>query len=224
LLLAHTLVTIVTNTTKKYQMKNILILLGLLLTNVSFGQESANGLKMISDYSSENSEIRDILQFEGIEYLKLKFVGKELKDRSYHLTVKEIWDGKIVRDTTVFNSKTIGIEQFEKVNDTVLNMTIISKLTHKNKLRMTFKFPRFSITKEYDAIDTDEYSLRNIAEESKMEIGYNKEFYLLAYILPYEREDGSKSWCEVGTSGKDIEKWGEKFGIKHYLLFEMKIE
>ncbi|RAJ27891.1 hypothetical protein LX77_00465 [Gelidibacter algens] len=63
-------------------MKNILILLGLLLTNVSFGQESANGLKMISDYSSENSEIRDILQFEGIEYLKLKFVGKELKDRS----------------------------------------------------------------------------------------------------------------------------------------------
>jgi hypothetical protein len=205
-------------------MKNILILLGLLLTNVSFGQESANGLKMISDYSSENSEIRDILQFEGIEYLKLKFVGKELKDRSYHLTVKEIWDGKIVRDTTVFNSKTIGIEQFEKVNDTVLNLKIISKLTHKNKLRMTFKFPRFSITKEYDAIDTDEYSLRNIAEESKMEIGYNKEFYLLAYILPYEREDGSKSWCEVGTSGKDIEKWGEKFGIKHYLLFEMKIE
>ncbi len=205
-------------------MKNLFILVFLILTNLSFGQDSNDGLKMISDYSSDNPEIRDILQFEGIEYLKLKFIGQDLKDKSYHLTVKEIWDGKIVRDTTVFNSKTIGIEQFETVNDTVLNLKIISKLTHKNKLRMTFRFPRFGITKEYDAIETDEYSLRNIAEESKMEIGYDEKFYLLAYILPYEREDGSKSWCEVGTSGKEIEKWGEKFGIKHYLLFEMKFE
>ena len=216
---------VVSNLNKNHEMKqNILILLCLILTNLSFGQTSDNGLKMISDYSSNNPEIRDILQFEGIEYLKLKFVGKELKNKSYQLTVKEIWDGKIVRDTIVFDSKTIGIEQFEKVNDTILNLKVISKLTNKNKLRMTFKFPRFSINKEYDAIETNEYSLRNIAEESKMEIGYNKKFYLLAYILPYEREDGSKSWCEVGTSGKEIEKWGEKFGIKHYLLFEMKFE
>lgn len=179
---------------------------------------------MISDYSSENQEIRDILQFEGIEYLKIKFIGQELKDKSYKITVKEIWDGKTLRDTTVFDSKSIGIEQFENVNDTILDLKVISKLTHKNKLKMTFKFPRFSITKEFDAIDTDEYSLRNIAEESKMKIGYNEKFYLLAYILPYEREDGSKSWCQVGTSGKDIENWGEKFGIKHYLLFEMLFE
>ncbi len=204
--------------------KSILILIYLVLSNISFGQDSDKGLKMISDYSSENQEIRDILQFEEIEYLKIKFIGQELKDKSYKITVKEIWDGKTLRDTTVFDSKSIGIEQFENVNDTILDLKVISKLTHKNKLKMTFKFPRFSITKEFDAIDTDEYSLRNIAEESKMKIGYNEKFYLLAYILPYEREDGSKSWCQVGTSGKDIENWGEKFGIKHYLLFEMLFE
>lgn len=201
-----------------------LIFACLILTNISYGQESDDALRMISDYSSDNPEIRDILQFEGIEYLKLKFIGKDLKDKSYHLTVKEIWDGKIVRDTNVFNSKSIGIEQFETVNDTILKLRVLSKLTHKNKLKMTFRFPRFELTKEYDAIETDEYSLRNIAEESKMEIGYGKKFYLLAYILPYEREDGSKSWCEVGTSGAEIEKWGERFGIKHYLIFEMKFE
>ncbi|WKD86886.1 hypothetical protein KCTC32516_02266 [Polaribacter huanghezhanensis] len=204
--------------------KSILFLTCLILTNLSFGQKNNSNLKMISDYSSNNPEIRDILQFEGIEYLKLKFIGKELKNKSYHLTVKEIWNGKIVRDTTVFNSKTIGIKQFEKVNDTMLTLKVISKLTHKNKLKMTFRFPRFGITKEYDAIDTNDYSLRNIAEESKMEISYDKKFYLLAYILPYEKKDGSKSWCDVGTSGKDIENWGKKFGIKHYLLFEMKFE
>ncbi len=181
-------------------------------------------LKMETEYASDNPEIRDILSFEGIEYMKIKFTGKELKGKSYHLTVKEIWDGKIVSDTTVLDSNNLGIKQFETLKDSVLSMKVISKLTNDNQLKMTFKFPRFGVTKKYDAIRTDDYSLRNLADESNLEIGYNEKFYLLAYILPYEREDGSKSWCEVGTSGDDIEKWGEKFGIKHYLLFEMKFE
>jgi hypothetical protein len=42
--------------------------------------------------------------------------------------------------------------------------------------------------------------------------------------LPYKREEGSRSWCDVGISGDDIEKWGEKFGVKHYFIFEMKFE
>ncbi len=181
-------------------------------------------LKMETEYSSDNAEIRDILSFEGIDYMKLTFTGKKLKGKSYHLTVKEIWNGKVVSDTTVLNSKNLGIKQYETLNDSVLNMKVISKLTADNKLKMTFKFSGFSVTKEYDALKTDDYSLRNLADESNLEIGYNEKFYLLAYILPYEREDGSKSWCEVGTAGDDIEKWGEKFGIKHYLLFEMKFE
>ena len=85
-------------------------------------------------------------------------------------------------------------------------------------------FARFGVTKQYKAIKSDEYSLRNLADESKLQIGYNQPFHFLAYILPYKRADGSKSWCEVGSNGKDIENWGEKFGIKHYLLFEMKFE
>ena len=89
---------------------------------------------------------------------------------------------------------------------------------------MKFKFPRFSTNKEFKATKSKDYSLRNIADESNLDIQYNEPFYLLAYILPYEREDGSKSWCEVGTAGKDLENWGNKFGIKHYLLFEMTFE
>ncbi len=203
-------------------MKNYLTILTCLIITTINAQNKK--LKMISDYSSNNSEIRDVLQFEGIEYHKIKFTGTELKNKSYRITCKEIWNGKIIKDSIVFNSKSIGIKQFETVNDTVLNLKVISKLTHKNKLKMTFKFPRFAINREYNAIESNEYSLRNIAQESNLKIDYNKKFYLLAYILPYERKDGSKSWCEVGTSGKEIDKWGEKFGIKHYLLFEMKFE
>jgi hypothetical protein len=183
-----------------------------------------SGLKMETEYASNNPEIRDILSFEGIDYLKIKFSDEALSDKSYKLIVKEIWDGSITAESVIIDSKTIGVKQFETVNDSVLNMKVISKLTSDNQLKITFKFPRFSITKKYNAIKSDDYSLRNLADESDLEIGYNKAFYLLAYILPYEREDGSKSWCDVGSSGDTIEKWGKEFGIKHYLLFEMTFE
>ena len=206
-------------------MKNIFLAIFLTLTSLlSFSQsEKKSGITMNSDYGSDNSEIRDILQFEGIEYMKLSFHGKELADKSYHLTVKEIWDGEVKSDSTIMNSAKIGIKQFEKINDTVFNLKIISKLTNDNKLKMTFKFPRFSTSRKFDAIDSEDYSLRNVAEASGTEIKYGEKFYLLAYILPYEK-DGSKYWCAVESSGKDIENWGKEFGIKHYLVFEMVFE
>lgn len=189
----------------------------------SYGQQK-NDLKMTSAYGSDNKEMLDLFRFENIDYYKIKFTGKELKSKTYTIRVKEIWDGKIKSDTIVFNSKNMAEMAFDKVNDTALNLKVMSKLTSKNKLKVSFMFPRFSTTKEYDALETNEYSLRNLAEESKLEISYGKKFYFLAYILPYKRADGSKSWCEVGSSGTDIENWGKKFGIKHYLLFEMKFE
>lgn len=190
--------------------------------NLNFNDTA--GIKMETEYASKNEDIRDILHFEGIDYMKIKFSDAQLIGKSYKLSVKEIWDGKVVSDSVVINSKNIGVKEFETLKDSVLQIKVISKLTAENKLKMTFMFPRFRVTKLYDAIKTEDYSLRNIADESNLQIRYIEPFYLLAYILPYEREDGSKSWCEVGTAGDDIEKWGEKFGIKHYLLFEMIFE
>ena len=205
-------------------MKNFLTFGLILMSTIIVAQtENKSEIKMTSDYSSDNSEIRDILQFEGIEYLKLSFSGEELADKSYHLSVKEIWDGEIKSDSTIMNSAEIPYEQFQKVNDTIFKLKVISKLTDENKLKMTFKFPRFSTTREFDAIKSNDYSLRNVAETSAIDIKYNEKFYLLAYILPYEK-DGAKYWCAVESSGKNIENWGKEFGIEHYLIFEMIFE
>ena len=205
-------------------MKTILSFGIILISTALYGQtERKNDIKMYSEYGSENSEIMDILQFEGIEYLKLSFSGKELADKSYHLSVKEIWNGKVRSDSTIINSAKISFNQFKKVNDTIFKFKVISKLTEENKLKMTFKFPNFSLTREFDAMKSDDYSLRNVAEASTIDINYNEKFYLLAYILPYEK-DGAKYWCAVESSGKDIESWGKEFGIEHYLVFEMIFE
>lgn len=46
---------------------------------------------MISAYSSENPEMADLLNFEKIDFYKVKFVGKELNDKNFILISKEIW-------------------------------------------------------------------------------------------------------------------------------------
>jgi len=73
-------------------MKTLTLTFAFLLSAIlAFGQvDDESGIKMISDYSSDNSEIRDILNFEKIDYYKLKFVGSELIGKDYSLIVKEI--------------------------------------------------------------------------------------------------------------------------------------
>lgn len=202
--------------------KSIIIYLLTIVSTICFAQQDKSDLKMTSNYSSNNEELSDIFQFEGIEYYNFQFSGKELKSKHYQLTVKDIWNGKIVSDTTIVNSSNLPFKVHQKINDTVFKMKVMSKFSENSTLKMSFKFPRFSINKEFKAIKSNDYSLRNIAEESNLELKYNDTFYLLAYILPYEKSDGSKSWCDIGKDGKDIEKWGKKFNIKHYLIFEMR--
>lgn len=169
----------------------------------------------------KNQELLDFFGFENIQFLKINFTSKDLKNKTYQLSVKEIWDGVIKEESTIVDSREIPLEQLKIVGDTILRMRVISKLTDKNKLKMEFKFPNFSITKSFDAISSDDYSLRNVIKTGKAEFG--KKFYLLVYMLPYEKDE-TKYYCAVEGSGKEIETWGKAFDIKHYLVFEIKFE
>jgi len=66
-------------------MKRILTFGLILISTILVAQtETKSEIIMTSDYGSDNSEIRDILQFEGIEYLKLSFSGKETRPKKIY--------------------------------------------------------------------------------------------------------------------------------------------
>ncbi len=77
------------------------------------------------------------------------------------------------------------------------------------------------LNRKYDAITSDDYSLRDIG--TKIAIRNNVPFPAFAYILPYE-ENGWKMYCAVDQSGTNVEDWGKRFKIRHYLIFEMRFE
>lgn len=123
-------------------------------------------------------------------------------------------------ERVLLDTKKLPVEKFQVVNDTILALRVISKHIGNNKLKIDFKFPQFSIVKEFEATESKDYSLRNIPDESDQKIVVGNKFYLFAYILPYVKE-GVKYWCAVATSGENIENWGKNFGIKHYIVFEL---
>lgn len=194
-------------------MKNHFILTFLLLLSIKiFSQE----ITLKAKYGSDNKELMNVLTFEGIDYHKVEFTHKELKNKHFKIFVKHIWEGKITKiDTLIDTQKHFGQSIIE--NET-LSFDVLAKKIKEDKLKIDFKFNKFENTKIYDATPSFDYSFRLLADKTKIE--FKKVFPLFAYILPYEK-NGWKFYCAVDSSGKNVENWGKEFGIKHYIIYEM---
>jgi len=193
----------------------------LLFSIVSFsGTENTGEIKLLRYHSEINPELRDILRFMNVDYLIVDFTGNELEGKSYRIMVSEIWEGEITNTATIFNSAEMPEPHLREITSDAFQFRVVSELTGKNTLRMHFNFPGLTVHQEYNAIQSDDYSLRHAHTQPETPIHPGEKFYLLTYILPYE-EDGVKRYCTIETSGSDIHSWGEEFGIEHYLVFEM---
>lgn len=202
---------------------NFFIPVLLLMSTFTYGQESKGKIYITSEETINNTDILRLLNFERIDFIKLNFKGNDLANKSYHITVKEIWDGVVKSESDIINSTKSPINKYKCVNDSVLSIDIIAKPMMNNKIKMSFKFPGVIVEKKFDGINSDNYSLRNLSDNELFKANIGEKFYLLAYILPYEK-NGILSWCAVENSGWNVLNWGKEYNIKHYLVFEMKFE
>lgn len=197
------------------------VLLLLLPTFLLSGQrisKEESGIVMTTK-GPESEELGYLMRFQGIDYFDADFQGSELVGKDYLFLVKEIWNGEIRKIDTLVNSARSS--RVRPLQEGEMNLKILAQKTEDNKLKMYFRFPQFSRTIFFDATESNAYSLRDIGIQQKIEPG--KSFYAFAYILPYEK-DGWQLYCEVDSSGTDVEQWGQVFGIEHYVVFEMKFE
>jgi hypothetical protein len=200
-------------------MKRIYLTIALsFILRLALAQNSPADIKMVSEYGSTNAELTSILMFQNIDYFRVKFTGKNIKGKYFSMYCKEMWNGKLKKVDTLINSKkNIRVGQ---IADDTLTLTVFGNSVN-NKLKLFFKFPMVGVNKMYDAIVSNDYSLRDIG--SSAEIKINKSFTAFAYILPY-KEGNWKLYCAVDQSGENVDEWGKKFNIEHYLIFDMKFE
>ena len=198
-------------------MKKLTLIILTLFPLGLFGQVKAGKIEMTTEFGSKNQELQDLLTFENIDYYKVRFKGEDLKGKHFSVAVKTLWDGRITRIDTIINTA----KAMPPIQTDTLTFKVTAKKNALNSLKVLFRFPLFGNERLYEASDSYDYSLRDIGTKMDIEIG--KAFPAFAYILPYEK-DGWKMWCAVDSSGKEVENWGKEFGIKHYLIFEMKFE
>ena len=159
------------------------------------------------------------MNFKGVEFKKLEFSGNELDGKKYKIEVAEIWNGEVKEKHTIIDTSEFPVQ---RISGDSFQIQVLSELTAENTLKMMFRFPfpGFSVTREFDALDRNDYSLRYAHLQQETAIKPGESFFLLNYILPYE-ENGVKHYCAVDQSGSDVYGWGEEFGIEHYLVITM---
>lgn len=193
---------------------------------ISFSSLTAQQtLELQTEYGSENKDMHELLRFEGIEIIDLKFTGEQLKEKNYTILIKEFTNGSLSNtDTLISSIKDSYLQPIEKDS---FGFKFFVKTQLDNTIKMTSIFDRFSTNKEYAIKSTkDNYALHdflNGTEPMKIEIG--KPTYIMGYFLPYlDKETGWKKYCEVSGSKHHPDDWGAVFNIPNYFLVEILFE
>lgn len=188
----------------------------LLVTTTAAQAQMANGNSLTMSVSFPELDMYRLLNFQGINYYKVKITGKDLKNKKYYMVTKEFTDGKLFKTDTLFNT---AKQNYVRAMETdTLSFFIMSQQNSEKDIKLQLGFDGYSNIKRFKNLSSSDYNLMNVGSLFTMETG--KPFYAFAYIQPYI--DGTTQYyCAPEKSGKDIEKWGEEFNIPHYILFEM---
>ena len=173
-----------------------------------------------TEYESE--DLTDILMFQGMEMHKMRLSAPDLADKRFKIIATSYWEGKAPETNTLFDSGTMPYEHMQTIGDTTLLIKAIAQ-EKDGQLDIMFRLTNMSFRHSMKIMDTDNYVLKNMPDEGGIGIRYGSPFYLLAYIQPYDLGNGMMSWCAVAANGANIENWGEKFGIPHYVTFQVEL-
>jgi hypothetical protein len=201
-------------------MKNLLLLLLVSFSLVShtFAQSD---IKMRVEYGSENPDLMSLLYFENIGLGKMIFSGSDLKDKDFQISIKEFVSGKLARTEVVFDSKE---DAYFKIKGDKFIFRVLTKVTSENTAKFQFQFNGFSKQKEYKvAANQKEFALKSfLGSKPELSVPLNTNTYILTYMMPYVKKDGSTAYCEVAQSGVNPEELGTKYAIPTYFLIDIK--
>jgi hypothetical protein len=207
----------------KYKiMKNLLLLtLALFLFAVNVCAQS--DVKMRTQYGSENVDLMSVLRFENIGLTRMAFSGADLKDKDFQISIQKIVNGKQAQTEVVFDSKE---DSYFKIKSDKFAFRVLTKTTAENTVRFDFQFDGFYKQKEYKiAADQKEFVLKDfLGSQREISIPLNTSTYILTYMMPYLKKDGSKQYCEVVQSGANPAELGKKYAIPTYFLIDIKFQ
>lgn len=176
-------------------------------------------LRVESDVKTK--ELSDYFRFERINYFNISIIGSKIDKQYFILTSEEFWNSELVLKDTLANTKSYNL----KNGSDTLDIRVMSRNINSDSVRFQFYLPKFSSIKQYKVIPKDIYSLRDITSGQVQTFDKTKPIILLVHSLPYEdpKKPGHLFYCKLSVDGIPPENWGEKFGVKHYIIFKLHL-
>ncbi|GAB3816348.1 hypothetical protein GCM10028895_11460 [Pontibacter rugosus] len=111
--------------------------------------------------------------------------------------------------------------------DSIFQFKFISHQPEKKLTHFLLQFDRVGLNPKYKSNKTDLYSLRDATGSlgDPVRVPLNSSFPLFVYSLPYvdPKQPDLYQYCALTQDAVPPSEWGSKYGVKHYIVFELEI-
>ncbi|GAB4020819.1 hypothetical protein GCM10028808_63690 [Spirosoma migulaei] len=175
-------------------------------------------------YGSANTELQELMSFIGVEKHHLELSDPGLKGRFFKLTAQEYRHGVAQPEENLTSRQDL----FQLDSSGKLSFDVYARALDATTLEAFFRFARVGQRKQYkaEAGQAGQYSFRTdilAYSQGKAKIPVGKKFTFLVYTLPYKK-DGYYLYCALAQSQVPIEQWYARFGVKHFVAYQLLIE
>lgn len=201
-------------------------MLCLLLSGYSYGKNPDSTTVTVT-YDLKSDELRDVLSLQNIDYFKVQFSDTSLRGKHFKLVSKEYRKGKLVATRDFFTETAYPAAFVFGEEDSVFQFRFICHQPEKKLTHFLLRFDRVGLNPTYSSTKTNLYSLRDatgsLGEPVKVPLQIS--FPLFVYSLPYidPKKPNLYQYCALTQDGVPPAEWGKKYGVKHYVVFELQI-
>ena len=175
-------------------------------------------------YGSANTELQELISFIGVEKHHLELSDPSLKGKNFTLTAQEYRNGVAQPEVNLTRRQ----EPFQLDSSGKLAFDVYARALDATTLEAYFRFPQVGQRNQYKAEmgQAGQYSFRTdilAYSQGQATIPVGKKFTFLVYTLPYEK-DGYYLYCALAQSQVPIEQWYSRFGVKHFVAYQLLIK
>lgn len=173
--------------------------------------------------SQDDRELNSVL---GVEKQHFEFSDPRLAGQVLHLTYQEFREGVPQPEQDLLGKDR---SRFQLDSAGRLAFNIYARAATDSRLEVRFFFPTIGKRQQFQplpGVAATDYSLRADIQEYKKQkasIPVGRKFPVLVYTLPYVK-DGMLYYCDLAQSKVPPAEWFKKFGIRHFVVYQLTIE
>ncbi|MCU0449078.1 MAG: hypothetical protein MUC97_04420 [Bernardetiaceae bacterium] len=180
--------------------------------------------KIQLNWGVNDPALQDFYRATNVYYFRLTATDSALREQPFRLVVKEYKHRQLQSTDTLFAE--VPADYLSSATGQV-EIRLLCRYRNLDTVEFHFFYPRMSTRKMFRTLARDTYSLRDAINSDGQPVSFpvGQARPLWVYSLPYEdpKRPGYLFYCELTARGVPPERWGEHYGVPHYIIVELLI-